>query len=189
MTEPLEVRNVGSAVVVVKHPRRIPSPSPVTTATFGPVTDGRIRITATAAIDAAELVWRVSRSGGPGGQHANTSDTRVEVVLDVRHCSSLTPRQRSLITSRLGPVVRAVSADSRSQARNREIARERLVGRLAVALRVETPRRATKPSRGAREDRLRSKRQRSDTKRGRSRPRPDPDGPMTTDRRRLMGAR
>jgi ribosome-associated protein len=137
------------------------------------VTDGRIRISGTAVLDPADLVWRVSRSGGPGGQHANTSDTRVEVVLDLRTCTSLTPRQRSLITARLGSVVRAVASDTRSQARNREFALERLTSRLAAALRVEPPRRATKPTRGAREDRLRGKRHRSDTKRGRSRPRSD----------------
>ena len=139
-------------------------------ATFDGVSDGRIRISALAVLDPNELDWRVSRSGGPGGQHANTSDTRVEVVLDLRRCASLTARQRSLITARLGPVVRAVAADTRSQSRNRELALERLTSRLATALRLEPPRRPTKPTRGAREDRLRSKRHRSDTKRGRSRP-------------------
>lgn len=136
---------------------------------------GRIRISGTASIDPSELVWRVSRSGGPGGQHANTSDTRVEVVLDVRHASSLSPYQRSLIMSRLGAVVRAVAADTRSQARNRELALGRLTTRLAAALRVEAPRRATRPTRGAKEERLRSKQHRSDTKRGRARPRVDDD--------------
>jgi ribosome-associated protein len=139
-------------------------------ATFDGVSDGRIRISAMAVLDPNDLEWRVSRSGGPGGQHANTSDTRVEVVLDLRHCASLTARQRSLITARLGPVVRAVAADSRSQSRNRELALQRLTSRLATALRVDPPRRPTKPTRGAREDRMRSKRHRSDTKRGRSRP-------------------
>ncbi|MEP6625733.1 MAG: alternative ribosome rescue aminoacyl-tRNA hydrolase ArfB [Acidimicrobiia bacterium] len=137
--------------------------------------DGRIRISPTAVLDLHELEWRVSRSGGPGGQHANTSDTRVEVVLDLRRCTSLAPRQRALILSRLGPVVRAIAADTRSQARNRELALQRLTGRLANALRVEPPRRATLPSRGAREDRLRTKRHRSDTKRGRTRPGRDED--------------
>ena len=139
------------------------------------VTEGRIRISGTASLDPAELIWRVSRSGGPGGQHANTSETRVEVVLDLRHCASLSHWQRSLIVGRCGAVVRAVSADSRSQARNREIALSRLVGKLAGALRVEAPRRATKPSRGAREDRLRSKQQRANTKRNRVRPHRDED--------------
>ena len=137
------------------------------------MTERRIRISGTAAIDPGELSWRVSRSGGPGGQHANTSDTRVEVFLDLRHCASLSARQRSLITSRIGPVVRAVAADSRSQARNREIALGRLVSRLGAALRVEPPRRPTKPTRSAREERLASKKRRSNTKRRRASPRAD----------------
>ena len=135
--------------------------------------DDRLRITPTVAIDASELTYRVSRSGGPGGQHANTSDTRVEVSLDVRHCRGLTPHQRSLVTSRIGPVVRAVAADTRSQAKNREIARTRLVARLAAALRVAPARRPTRATRGAREDRLQGKRRRADVKRLRGRPERD----------------
>jgi ribosome-associated protein len=134
------------------------------------VTGDRVRITPTVAIDPADLTWRVSRSGGPGGQHANTSDTRVEVTLDVRHCSGLTPHQRSLVMGRLGPVVRAVAADTRSQSRNRELALTRLVGRLAAALRVSPVRRPTRATRGSREERLRGKRRRSDVKRLRGRP-------------------
>ncbi|MGZ4675233.1 MAG: peptide chain release factor-like protein [Acidimicrobiia bacterium] len=130
----------------------------------------RIRITPTVALDPADLTFRVSRSGGPGGQHANTSDTRVEVSLDVRHCAGLTPRQRSLVIGRIGPVVRAVAADTRSQARNRELAQVRLVGRLAAALRVDPARRPTRPTRSARETRLQSKRLRSGVKRLRRRP-------------------
>ncbi len=135
-----------------------------------------IRVNSNTAINPSELVWRVSRSGGPGGQHANTSDTRVEVILDLRHCGSLSAWSRSQLMDRLGPVVRAVASDSRSQARNREIALERLVAKLRAGLRVDAPRRPTRPSRGAREDRLRSKQRRSDIKRGRARPRPDDDG-------------
>jgi ribosome-associated protein len=134
------------------------------------VTGDRVRITPTVAIDPADLTWRVSRSGGPGGQHANTSDTRVEVTLDVRHCSGLSPHQRSLVIARLGPVVRAVAADTRSQARNRDLALTRLVGRLAAALRVAPARRPTRATRGSREERLRGKRRRSDVKRLRGRP-------------------
>jgi ribosome-associated protein len=134
------------------------------------VAGDRVRITSTVAIDPADLTWRVSRSGGPGGQHANTSDTRVEVSLDVRHCRGLTPHQRSLVVGRLGPVVRAVAADTRSQARNRELALTRLVGRLAAALRVAPARRPTRATRGSREARLQGKRRRSDVKRLRGRP-------------------
>ena len=135
--------------------------------------DPRIRITSTVSIAADELVWHVSRSGGPGGQHANTSDTRVEVSLDLRHASGLRPPARAQAIAKLGPVARAVAADTRSQARNRQVALERLAAKLAGALRVDPPRRPTRPSRSAREQRLSSKRLRSDTKRSRSRPRHD----------------
>jgi ribosome-associated protein len=134
------------------------------------VADDRLRITPTVAIDASDLTYRVSRSGGPGGQHANTTDSRVEVSLDVRHCSGLTPPQRAIVISRIGPVVRAVAADTRSQAKNRELARARLVGRLAAALRVAPTRRPTRAGRGAREERMRHKHRRSDVKRLRGRP-------------------
>ena len=137
------------------------------------VADDRLRITPTVAIDATDLTYRVSRSGGPGGQHANTSDTRVEVTLDVRHCSGLSAHQRALVMSRLGPVVRAVAADTRSQAKNRELARTRLAGRLAAALRVAPARRPTRATRGAKEARLAGKRRRSDVKRMRGRPERD----------------
>ena len=96
-------------------------------------------------------------------------------MLDVRHYASLSLWQRSLIVDRCGAVVRAVSADSRSQARNRDISLSRLIAKLAGALRVEAPRRATKPSRGAREDRLQSKQKRANTKRNRVRPHRDED--------------
>ena len=120
-----------------------------------------------------ELEWRFSSSGGPGGQHANTSNTRVEVRFDVAGSPSLGPRQRARLLERLGPVVRAVAADERSQARNRQIAVERLRARLADGLRVEAPRRPTRPSRSARHARLEDKRQRSQTKRLRARPVPE----------------
>ncbi len=117
-----------------------------------------------------EIQWRTSRSGGPGGQHANTSDTRVEVVFDITESASLGPRQRARLLERLGPVVRATASDSRSQARNRELALERLGVRLAAGLHVEATRRATRPSRAAKRRRLDSKRHRGEIKRGRGRP-------------------
>jgi ribosome-associated protein len=120
-----------------------------------------------------ELEWQTSRSGGPGGQHANTSDTRVEVRFDVNASHSLGPRQRARLLERLGPMVRATASDSRSQARNREIALERLRRRLADGLRVERPRRATKPTKAARVRRLDAKRRQSVRKRDRRPPRPD----------------
>ena len=132
-----------------------------------------LRVTSTCRIDLDELEWRVSRSGGPGGQHANTSDTRVEVRLDVEESESLGPRQRARLLERVGPVVRATAADTRSQARNRELALERLRSRIAEALRIQPPRRPTRPSRASREQRVESKRRRGEVKRRRARPRPD----------------
>lgn len=132
--------------------------------------DGWLRVTPTCRIPLAELEWRVSRSGGPGGQHANTSDSRVEVRFSVADSAALGPRQRARLLQRLGPVVRAVASDSRSQARNRTLALERLAARLAAGLAVERPRRATRPSRAAREERLREKRYRAARKQSRRRP-------------------
>lgn len=131
---------------------------------------GRLRITPTAVLDLDDLEWRFTGAGGPGGQHANTANTRVEVRLDLRRARSLTPGQRARLAERLGPVVRVVAADSRSQARNRELALERLRDRLAAALVVEKPRRPTRVSRSAKEDRLREKARRGDVKRSRRRP-------------------
>jgi ribosome-associated protein len=124
-----------------------------------------LQVTRSCQIPLAELRWRFSRSGGPGGQHANTADTRVEVVFDVAGSPSLGPRQRQRLLDKLGPEVRAVAADERSQARNRALAQERLRERLAAALHVEAPRRPTKPTRGSQVRRVDAKRKRSETKR------------------------
>jgi ribosome-associated protein len=136
---------------------------------------GWVRVTPSCRIPRSELRFRVARSGGPGGQHANTSDTRVEVSFDVEASGALGPRQRERLLARLGPVVRAVASDTRSQARNREIALERLVARLADGLAVQAPRRPTRPSRAAQRDRVESKRRRGELKRSRGR-RPTDDG-------------
>ena len=125
------------------------------------------RVSSTCVIRMDELEWRFSASGGPGGQHVNTANTRAEVRFDIASSPSLGPRQRARLIERLGPEVRVVASDERSQLRNRELALERLRTRLADALRVEKPRRATKPSKGAKERRLDEKRQRSETKRRR----------------------
>ncbi|MGH9156053.1 MAG: alternative ribosome rescue aminoacyl-tRNA hydrolase ArfB [Acidimicrobiales bacterium] len=127
-----------------------------------------LRVTATCAIDLDELEWRFSGSGGPGGQHANTANTRAEVRFDVAGSPSLRPAQRDRLMARLGPVVRVVVSDERSQARNRALALDRLAARLAAALYVAPSRHATAPSAGSRRRRLESKRRRSALKRNRS---------------------
>jgi ribosome-associated protein len=120
-----------------------------------------------------EVVVKVSRSGGPGGQHANTSETRVELAWDVAASAALGDHQRALLLERLGTVVRAVAEDTRSQARNREIAFERLAAKVDAALVVALPRRKTRPSRGAVQRRLDAKRRTSERKRNRRAAPPD----------------
>jgi ribosome-associated protein len=131
---------------------------------------GKLRVSSTLVIPLAELGWRFSRSGGPGGQHANTADTRVEVRFDVAGSPSLGPRQRARLLERLGPEVRVVASDERSQARNRDLAQRRLAERLREALRVEAPRRATRPTRASVQRRLKDKRRQADRKADRRRP-------------------
>jgi ribosome-associated protein len=129
-----------------------------------------LRVSPTVYIPDEELTWWFSRSGGPGGQHANTSDTRVEVGFDVARSKALGPRHRARLLDRFGPEVRAVAADTRSQARNRELARERLRARLRAGLRVERRRRATAPTAAARRARLQAKRRQAERKQLRRRP-------------------
>jgi len=116
---------------------------------------------------------RASRSGGPGGQHANKTASRIEAIFDVRASATLSDAQKARIAGRLGPRVTAVAQDTRGQARNREIALERLRGRLAGAVAPRKHRRATRPGRAAKEKRLQSKRQQSERKRDRRRPSAD----------------
>jgi ribosome-associated protein len=132
-----------------------------------------LRVTGTCAIPLEELEWRFSGPGGPGGQHANTSNTRVEVRFDIAASPSLTPAQLARLQDRIGPVVRVVAADTRSQARNRELALARLRERLAAALRTPRARRATAPTAGARRRRVEAKRRRGDLKRQRRMPGPE----------------
>jgi ribosome-associated protein len=119
------------------------------------------------AIPLREITVRATRSSGPGGQHANTTDTRIEATFDVDASESLTDEQKRRIIARAGPRVTAVAQDERSQARNRELALERLARRLSSALAVRRPRRATRPTKGSVERRLTGKRARSERKRGR----------------------
>jgi ribosome-associated protein len=107
---------------------------------------------------------RVSRSSGPGGQHAQKSSTRVEAVLDVEASDALTATQKRRVVARAGPVLRAVAQDERSQMRNRELAVERLVAKLRDALAVPRQRVATKRTAAANERRLETKRRHARTK-------------------------
>jgi ribosome-associated protein len=134
--------------------------------------DGAVRITSSLAIPRSELQFRFSPTGGPGGQNANKVNTRVELRFDVAGSPSLGPRQRARLLERIGPEVRVVADDERSQARNRQLAVERFRARLAAALHIEKPRRPTRPSRASKERRLTEKRQLSERKRSR---RPDYD--------------
>jgi ribosome-associated protein len=125
------------------------------------------------AIPLSEIDVRASRSSGPGGQHANVTASRVEASFDVDASRSLSDEQKRRIMARCGPVVRATAQDTRSQARNRELALERLRSRLAAALTVQRPRRATKPTAASRRRRVVSKRRRGELKQTRRRPDPD----------------
>jgi ribosome-associated protein len=129
-----------------------------------------IQVTRTVAIPVSEIELRFSRSSGPGGQHAQKTEPRVEAIFDVEASAALTPRQKTRVTRRAGTVLRAVAQDERSQARNRELAVERLVAALRDALRVERRRRPTKPTAASRERRLEQKRRRSETKQLRRKP-------------------
>ena len=112
-----------------------------------------------------EIQLRFSRSSGPGGQHAQRSETRVEAVLDIEASQALTEAQKRRVIGRVGPVIRAVAQDQRSQHQNRELAVERLVEALREALKVPRRRRPTKPTAASRERRLEQKRRRSEVKR------------------------
>ena len=122
-------------------------------------------MTRSVVLPLSEVTFRTSRSSGPGGQHAQKSETRVEAVLDVEASQALSDAQKRRVVAKIGPVLRAVAQDERSQLRNRDLALERLVGQLRDALRVERPRVATKPTRAAREQRLDAKRRRGEQKR------------------------
>jgi ribosome-associated protein len=139
------------------------------------VPDGYLEITPALLLPLTELEFRATRSGGPGGQHVNTSATRIEVWWDVRSSPALTEEQRARLLARLSSRLdsegrlRVVSSESRSQLRNREAATERLCDVVALALAVRKPRKRTKPTRAAKAARLEAKRRRSALKRDRRR--------------------
>jgi ribosome-associated protein len=124
-----------------------------------------IRVTRSVAVPRSEIELRTSRSSGPGGQHAQKSETRVEAVFDVEASTALSEAQKRRVLTKAGPVLRAVAQDERSQLRNKELATERLVEALRAALRVERRSVPTKPSRAARERRLDEKKRRGAVKR------------------------
>jgi ribosome-associated protein len=124
-----------------------------------------IRVTRSVNLPADEIELRFSRSSGPGGQHAQRSETRVEALLDVEASNALSAAQKRRVVGRAGPILRAVAQDERSQWRNRELAVERLVEALRDALKVERKRRPTAPTAASRERRLEQKRRRAEVKR------------------------
>jgi ribosome-associated protein len=124
-----------------------------------------IQVTRSVSIPRSEIELRFSRSSGPGGQHAQKSDTRVEATFDVEASAALSDAQKRRVLAKAGPVLRAVAQDERSQWRNRELATERLVESLREALRVPRRRKPTKPSKAAVERRLEAKRRRAQVKR------------------------
>ncbi len=129
-----------------------------------------LRVARDTVIPLAEVELRASRSSGPGGQHANVTASRIEAVFDVEASKVLDAEQKRRIEARLGPVVRALAQDTRSQTRNRELALERLRARIQSALLVRRPRKSTAPSGASRRRRLEGKRRRSAVKRLRARP-------------------
>jgi ribosome-associated protein len=132
-----------------------------------------IRVTRSVVLPLAEVDFRFSRSSGPGGQHAQKSETRVEALFDVETSQALTDNQKRRVIERVGPVLRAIAQDERSQHRNRELALERLVEQLRRALRVKRRRVATTPTDASRKRRLEEKRRRAATKRLRRQPPPE----------------
>lgn len=134
---------------------------------------GDLEVSDRLVIPAAELDWRFSGSGGPGGQHANTSNTRVELLWNAAESAVLSAGDRDRIVAAVGDEVRVVADEHRSQWRNRVEAYDRLATEIREALRPRKRRRATRPSRGAKERRLQEKRQRAEKKKSR-RWKPDP---------------
>jgi ribosome-associated protein len=123
-----------------------------------------IRVTRTVVVPPGEIRLRTSRSSGPGGQHAQKSETRVEAIFDVEASSALSDTQKRRVVAKVGPVLRAIAQDERSQLRNKELAVERVVEALREALRVPRHRTPTKPTKAARERRLSEKKRRGETK-------------------------
>jgi ribosome-associated protein len=154
----------------VGHPETIGDHETVGDTEHSPAPRASLRVHKALAIPMSEITWRATTSGGPGGQHANRTLSRVEVQFDVNGSAVLGPRQRARLLERYGPVVRAAASESRSQARNRQLALNRLAERIATGLRVDPTRRPTKPTKGSQIRRVEAKRHRSEVKRRRRPP-------------------
>lgn len=141
--------------------------------TIADVADDAIIVTDAVRVPRAEIEVSTTTSGGPGGQHANRSATKVELRLDITTTNALSDAQRQRVLNRVGAELRVAAGDERSRTRNLAIAEQRLADRLRDALRVQRARRPTKPTRGSKERRLDSKRRRSQVKSDRKRPRHD----------------
>jgi ribosome-associated protein len=132
-------------------------------------------VTPELTIPRAELQVRASRAGGPGGQHVNTSSTRIELLWDLTHSKAVSEDVRARLLTKLAArldaegMVRVVASDRRSQAQNREAAEERLSAIVRQALIVPKKRRPTRPTKASREQRLSEKRKRGERKRDRRR--------------------
>jgi ribosome-associated protein len=144
--------------------RRLDGGDRIAEAPASPVPERALQVTRSVSLPLSEVEIRVSRSSGPGGQHAQKSSTRVEAVFDVEQSASLSEIQKRRVIARAGPVLRAIAQDERSQLRNRELAIARLVEKLRAGLVVPRRRRPTTPSSAARERRLDEKRRRARTK-------------------------
>src|SRR6266550_3883143 len=145
-------RRTASAPPAMGSPETWKTPS--TSSRIAAMDGESIRVTRSVVLPLAEVELRFSRSSGPGGQHAQKSETRVEAVFDVEASNALTDTQKRRVVARTGPVLRAVAQDERSQLRNRELAVGRIVDQLRRALRVERRRVPTKPTQASRERRL-----------------------------------
>src|SRR6266536_834049 len=144
--------------------------TPSTSSRIAAMAGESIRVTRSVSIPRSVIELRFSRSSGPGGQHAQKTETRAEAIFDVERSVGLTDAQKRRVIAKTGPVIRAVAQDERSQWRNRELAVERVVEALRRALRVERRRVPTKPTKAAKERRLEQKRRRGELKRLRRAP-------------------
>jgi ribosome-associated protein len=134
------------------------------------VPEDMLRVRKGLTIPLSEVTWRATTSGGPGGQHANRTLSRVEVQFDIARSLTLGPRQQARLLARYGPVLRTSASDSRSQSRNRQLALERLADRIDRGLRVDPERRPTKPTKASQTRRVDQKKRRAAIKQRRRAP-------------------